>query len=131
MIASIVMVALFTFPVHANEVELKTAKLTCYCPPTFPEGQLTAMGTPVRFGVIASTREHLGDAAIIWTYDDTQQNNQGECIGIFKCEDIGGTKAINNGYVIDMWVESLQHVKYMTLRTGGKVVIQYIENVEG
>lgn len=89
------------------------------------------MGTPVRYGVIASTREHLGDAALIWAYDDTKPNNQGEFIGIFRCEDIGGTKAINNGWVIDMWVESMQHVKYMTLRTGGKVVVQYVEDMEG
>lgn len=85
------------------------------------------MGTPVRYGVIASTREHLGDAALIWAYDETAINHQGEFIGYFVCEDIGGTKAINNGWVIDMWVESLQHVKYMTLRTGGKVVVQYVE----
>lgn len=62
-----------------------------------------------------------------WAYDENSVNHQGEFIGYFACEDIGGTKAINNGWVIDMWVESLQHVKYMTLRTGGKVVVQYVE----
>lgn len=122
----LVMVGTFTFPTMASS-ELHEAKLTCYCPPTFPEGQATAMGTPVRYGVIASTREHLGDVALIWAYDENSVNHQGEFIGYFACEDIGGTKAINNGWVIDMWVESLQHVKYMTLRTGGKVVVQYVE----
>lgn len=125
------MVALSTHTVKAEEFKYETAKLTCYCPPTFPQGKLTASGTGVRYGVIASTREHLGDAVEIWAYDENAEDHKGQYLGLFFCEDIGGTEAINKGYVIDMWLPSMEQVKEMTVRTGGKVVMHFIKRPKG
>lgn len=93
----------------------KQMKTTAYC-----MGTTTASGTPVRPGVVATDISHRGMKAIIYTTD-------GQFLGIYDCEDAGGTEAIKNGYVIDVYRANLTHCKSYMKLTQGIVYVKYIE----
>ena len=91
---------------------------TAYC-----MGHHTANGSPVHPGGCASSREHLGDVAIIYTID-------GNFLGYYECNDLGGTEGIQNGYVIDLYRSNLtQCQSFMKLIAANdyKVWVKYIE----
>lgn len=92
-------------------------KATAYCC-----GEITANGSPVHYGGMASTQEHMGDVAILYTLD-------GEYIGTFECNDLGGTDAIHEGYVIDVYHPTYEECKDFMRLTGGKVYVKYIDGV--
>lgn len=90
---------------------------TAYCC-----GEITANGSKVHYGGCASSKEHLGDLAILYTLD-------GYYIGTFECNDLGGTDAIRNGYVIDVYHPTyFECEQYMKL-TRGKCYVKYIHGV--
>lgn len=108
-------------PVYAEEP--RDMKITCYCPESCP-GEITASGASVRVGIAASSRDHLGDCALIWT-------EEGQFLGYYECLDVGGTDAIKNGYVIDIWEPNMAAAKRIMAITRGRVKVQFVENPQG
>lgn len=82
--------------VKADGIELQKCKATAYC-----LGGVTASGCEVREGICAGKKEWIGKT--IGVYKRLPDDSVGDFIGYFECLDRGGTKAINNGHVIDIW----------------------------
>lgn len=92
-------------------VKMKTTAYIC--------GHHTAMGVPVHNGICAVSPDHLGDVAIIYTTD-------GGFLGYYYCCDTGGTDAIRNGYVIDVYRSNLtQATNYMRI-THGAIYVKFV-----
>ena len=92
-------------------------KVTAYCC-----GTHTATGVPVHYGCMAVSKEHLGDCAYLYTVE-------GDFIDLFEGNDQGGTDAIRNGYVVDIYFPTLDECKAFMSRTGGVAYIKYIPGV--
>lgn len=90
-------------------------KCTAYCC-----GTTTANGSPVHEGGLASDYKHRGQVAILYTLD-------GEYLGIFEANDAGGTDAIRNGYVIDIYRTDYDRCVEWMEKTKGKVYVKWIE----
>lgn len=88
--------------------------VTAYCC-----GTHTATGVPVHYGCMAVSKEHLGDVAILYTTDN-------EYIGIFERNDQGGTDAIREGRVVDIYFPSYEQCREFMARTGGVAYIQFV-----
>lgn len=88
--------------------------VTAYCC-----GTHTATGTPVHYGCMAVSKEHLGDAVLLYTVD-------GEYIDLFLGNDQGGTDAIRESRVVDVYFPTLEECKAFMARTGGVAYIKYI-----
>ncbi len=123
------LVGIFTLVMHsrvgAAEIQdnLEKVKFTCYCPESCP-GTVTASGTKVREGIMASNREHLGDCAMVYLTDGT-------FLGYYESLDVGGTDGIRRGDVIDVWTPSLPRAKELMALTRGEVMITWIEQPQG
>lgn len=109
---------------------LKPMKLTVYTPQSCP-GDTTASGHKVREGIVASTKDHLGDAVLVYT-------REGEFVGIYECLDTGkgkiqpdGRGAIECGYVLDMWFPDMNAAAPVLEKTQGNILVQYIERPKG
>lgn len=116
-IVALLMIVCILTPIKAScEVDgLQKIKCTAYCC-----GEITANGSKVHEGGIAASAEHMGDVAELYTLDD-------EFLGYFEVNDAGGTDAIRNGYVIDVYRESYDRcVDWMKL-TQGKVKVRWIK----
>lgn len=88
--------------------------VTAYCC-----GTHTATGVPVHYGCMAVSKEHLGDVAILYTTDGT-------FVDIFEGNDQGGTDAIREGRVVDVFFPTYEECKAFMARTGGVAYIKYI-----
>ena len=119
--AVLVVGGLYILAARVDGAEL--VKFTCYCPESCP-GTVTASGTKVREGIIASSRDHLGDCAMVYLTDGT-------FLGYYEALDIGGTDGIRNGYVIDVWAPSLAKARELMALTEGEVYIEWIERPQG
>lgn len=97
-----------------EEQGFEEIKVTAYCC-----GTHTATGVPVHYGIMATSKEHLGDVALLYTMD-------GEYIGLFECIDQGGTDAIRQGYVVDVYHPTYEECKEFMRLTEGKCYIKYI-----
>lgn len=97
--------------------EFKKIYTTAYCC-----GEITANGSKVHYGGCASTKEHMGDLAILYTTD-------GDYIGTFECNDLGGTDAIRQGYVIDVYFPTMEECQaYMErVAPSQKVYVKYVK----
>lgn len=92
-------------------------KVTAYCC-----GTHTATGVPVHYGCMAVSKEHLGDCAFLYTLD-------GEYIDLFEGNDQGGTDAIRESRVVDVYFPTLEECQEFMARTQGKCWIKYVEGV--
>lgn len=90
-------------------------KFTCYCPESC-KGTITASGEPVREGVIAASKEHMGQRAEVYLKD-------GRLLGLYQCLDTGGNPGIQNGHVIDVWAPHLSKAKTLMRVTGGECYV--------
>jgi hypothetical protein len=82
-------------------------------------GHHTANGSKVHIGG-CSCNPHLGDVAIIYTVD-------GQYLGMYECNDTGGTQGLQNGTVIDVYRKNLTQCETWMKITGGKVYVLWIE----
>lgn len=96
---------------------LPLIRCTCYC-----SGSITATGKRVQEGMIASSRDHFGQSANLYT-------ETGEYIGTFVCEDTGG-KPIKQGKVLDVYRVNLDRVHEWQKEYGDYVRIEWIERDE-
>ena len=128
---AILLVTLQALSVYAAEPKQaeppKKMRTTAYC-----TGHTTASGTPVRYGVAAVDKSHMGCTAIVYARGE---NGPGEVLGIFECEDTGkgadsdgdGIGAVEAGWVIDIYFPTLEECKAWMALTQSKVYVQYIE----
>ena len=105
----------------------KQIKATAYC----LDG-ITASGQEVREGICAGPSWMVDEAlpdgggnwvAMLWTSDGT------EFLGYYEVTDKGGTDAIRNGYVIDVWKPDYESCKEFMALTQGKVLVKYVWSV--
>lgn len=90
-------------------------------------GTVTASGTKPRYGICAGADWMLYDqddggtwVAMVWTVE-------GEFLGYFELLDRGGTEAIRNGYVIDIYEETYEDCVDVMESTHGECLIKYIK----
>lgn len=83
-------------------------------------GHHTANGSAVHNGGCAASAEHMGDVAILYTLDGTY-------LGMYECNDTGGTKGIQNGYVIDIYRQNMTQAENYMRITGGKVYVKWVK----
>lgn len=102
---------------NAEIMALPVIRCTCYC-----TGTITATGKRVREGMIASSREHFGQKANLYT-------ESGEHIGTFVCEDTGG-KPIKQGKVLDVYRVNIDGVHEWQKEYGDYVRVEWIEREE-
>ena len=93
---------------------------------------VTANGTDVREGICAGRDEWFGKTIIV--YQRLPGDKVGELIGIYESLDKGGTEAIKNGWVIDIWqpdLEACQELMDRVYEDGceGKIFIQVLDAV--
>ena len=91
---------------------------TCYCPESCP-GTITASGEPVREGIIAASKEHMGQRAEVYLKD-------GRLLGLYQCLDTGGNPGIKSGKVIDVWAPHLSKAKTLMKITEGECYVVWI-----
>lgn len=104
---------------------LKKARATAYC-----MGTVTASGNKVREGICAGKPEWMGKTILV--YQRLPGDKVGDLIGIYECLDTGGTEAIKNGWVIDIYqpdLEACQDFMDLVYAEGceGKIFIQVID----
>ena len=92
-------------------------KFTVYCPDSCP-GRITASGDEVREGIIAASKEHMGQRAEVYLKD-------GRLLGLYECLDTGGNPGIQNGHVIDVWAPHLSKAKTLMAVTEGEVYVKW------
>lgn len=87
---------------------------------------ITASGQHVRPGICAGMDWMVDEAdengswtAMIWTADGT------EFLGYFELLDKGGTDAIKNGNVIDVWFPTYEECQEWMEITNGKCLVRY------
>ena len=107
-------------PVRVNADEIRNVKATAYC----LTGK-TATETHVRPGVVAGKREWLGKTCVLWLDDGDGQIKPENYYGTFVFEDVGGSKAIKAGYVIDVWIEGYENAKNFGCK---KMIMQIIDS---
>ena len=93
-------------------------KFTCYCPESC-KGTITASGEPVREGIIAASKEHMGQRAEVYLKD-------GRLLGLYECLDTGGNPGIKSGKVIDVWAPHLSKAKTLMKITEGECYVVWI-----
>lgn len=101
-------------PMDFEAAGFQKIKVTAYCC-----GEVTALGVPVHYGCMAVSKEHLGDCAFLFTID-------GEYIDLFEGNDQGGTDAIRQGYVVDVYFPTYEECKEFMRLTGGVAYIKYV-----
>lgn len=85
----------------------------------------TANGGTTHSGICASSIDHIGDIAIVYTMD-------GQFLGLYECTDTGAEGGgVRAGVTLDVWRKNMtQATNYMRI-TGGYVYVKWIENGEG
>lgn len=119
-----------TLPAYAEEPKVKRVLTTAYTEGVGGTGHITASGTEVREGIIATNRKYLGCAAYIWldsVDEETGEHKPGEFVGIFSCEDTGG-KGVQNG-VIDVYRSDYDRCVEWMEDTNGHIWIQIVKGV--
>lgn len=107
--------------VKANEI------VNCIATAYSPTGNLTYTETVPRLGVAAGKKEWLGKTAIVFWDDGDGLIKPQNYYTIISFEDLGGTKAINAGRVIDIFLNT----KEEAIQFGSKKVIIQIIDSEG
>lgn len=89
---------------------------TAYC-----VGHHTANGSPVHTGGCASSIDHIGDIAVVYTLG-------GNFLGYYECNDTGAEGGgVRNGVVLDVYRNNLTQCEMYMRITGGKIWIRWIE----
>lgn len=100
--------------INFEEQGFQIMNATAYC-----TGEITANGSKVHSGGCACN-PHLGDMAIVYTLD-------GDYLGLYECNDKGGTEGLKNGTVIDIYRKNYTQCQSFMKLTGGKVYVKWID----
>lgn len=121
----VLIASLFVLPVQAKgivpdqENGLQKIKTTAYC-----QGTVTASGKKVRYGICAGADWMVDEGnwvALLYSSDGT------EFYGYFEILDKGGTDAIKNGRVIDVYFPTYDECKDWMEATEGKCLVKYVQ----
>ena len=109
----------------------ESAMIKCRATAYYLDG-IAASGQEVREGICAGKEEWFGKTIIV--YQRLPGDKVGELIGIYESLDKGGTEAIKNGWVIDIWqpdLEACQELMDRVYEDGceGKIFIQVLDAV--
>ena len=85
-----------------------------------PNGNRTASGGNTFKGSCAASREHIGDVAALYS-------KEGYFIGYFDCNDTGGTEAIKQGRVIDIFANDIEEIYRTSEEWGTEYKVVWIE----
>lgn len=102
---------------HYETVDLSQMQLmstTAYCC-----GTHTANGSKVHIGGCACN-PHFGDVAIVYS-------TSGRYLGMYECNDKGGTDGLRAGTVIDIYRPTYTMCESWMKLTGGKVYVLWVE----
>ena len=99
---------------ESSEVEFHKMHTTAYC-----LHGVTGSGGTTHPG-IAACDPYLGQIAMIYSLD-------GEFLGMYEVTDTGGTEAIRQGKVIDVWFPDLEQCKEWMRKTKGKCMVYFID----
>ena len=91
-------------------------RATCY----LPTGNKTASGITPYEGIIAASKDRLGQRAALYT-------EEGKLIGFFICEDTGGHKELKSGTRIDIFRDSYESYKKWVQDYGDYVYMEWLE----
>lgn len=81
----------------------------------------TANGGTTHPGICASSIDHIGDVAIVYTLD-------GHFLGYYECTDTGAEGGgVRAGTVLDVWRTNMTHAKNYMRITNGRVWVKWIE----
>ena len=113
------LVVLTTLPATAevNFTEPVLMRVTVY---TAPEGAITASGSEVREGIVASNRDYLGYGCVIYDKDM-------RLIGFFEVKDTGGAEWLKNGTAIDVYRSNLERCEEWVNTYGDYCYVQLIK----
>lgn len=114
------MILLFN-PVQAKANEIVNCTATAYT----ATGNLTYTETVPRVGVAAGKLEWLGKTALVFLDDGDGLIKPQNFYSIVTFEDKGGTKAINEGRVIDIYLNTYEEAVQFGFK---KVIIQIIDS---
>lgn len=116
-ITVLIIALLMTTTIKASGTEeVKRVRCTCY----LPTGNKTYSGVYPYEGIVAASKDRLGQTAAVYNEDMT-------FIGYFECRDIGGHKGLKNGTRIDIYRETDAGVKQWAKEHGDYVYIKWIE----
>lgn len=82
---------------------------------------ITATGVPTHAGICACNT-HLGELAVVYTLE-------GEYLFTLECCDTGSTDGLVNGYVLDVWFDSMDECREYMAKTQGRCKVQWIKGV--
>ena len=103
--------------------ELQEMRFSCYCPESCP-GTITASGQHVREGILASSREHMGDCAMLYLKDGT-------FLGFYECLDTGGGAGLRNGTAVDVWAPNIKKAQELMELTEGRIYVYWCTQPRG
>lgn len=101
--------------IHFEEQGFVKMHTTAYC-----MGHTTANGSKVHTGGCAVNYEHMGQIAEIYTLD-------GNFLGLYEVNDVGGTQGLQDGRVIDVYRNNLTQCEMYMKITGGKVWVRFTD----
>ena len=94
---------------------MQRMKTTGYC-----VGHHTANGSAVHVGGCASSIDHIGDVAIVYS-------TKGMFLGYFECNDTGAEDGgVRAGKVLDVYFPSLEECKSWMRLTDGEVYVLWV-----
>ena len=114
-------VILLSQPVRVSAHEIVKCTATAYG----PTGNLTYSETVPRVGVAAGKKEWLGKVAFCYFNDGDGVIKPQNYFMILSFEDLGGTEAIAEGRVIDVFLNTKEEAIQFGFK---KVIIQIIES---
>jgi len=115
----ICLLILTTLPATAevNYTEPVLMRVTVY---TAPEGAITASGSEVREGIVASNRGYLGYGCVIYDKDM-------RLIGFYEVKGTGKADWLRNGTAIDVYRSSLERCEEWVKTYGDYCYVQLIK----
>lgn len=118
-LALVIVLITAAVPMHtAADDGMELIRTTVYYAPA---GAKTATGKTARYGHIAYKPEYFGRTCILYTEDM-------EYIGIFECEDTGGSR-VRNGQVLDVYTGTTLESCYDWVEENGThCYVQWIDS---
>ena len=107
--------AALTWDIDWDAQGFTAMKTTAYC-----MGHHTANGSAVHEGGCAASADHMGDLAVVYT-------RNGEYVGIYEVNDTGGTDAIREGRVIDVYFPTYELCEEYMKLTEGKCYVKWVK----
>lgn len=114
-----VLLLFFSIPVEAEEIDFQEQGFQIMSATAYYQGEITANGSKVHVGGCACN-PRVGQVAIVYTLE-------GDYLGLYECNDRGGTDGLKNGTVVDFYRANYTQCQSFMKLTGGKVYVKWID----